>query len=339
MHIINLITLQINQKNTIMTMTSAFHYHSLRDQRLQFIRSHLDAFDVEPSFPLPLFEEAILAIEGSCGVEPACNVAGNRLLAADFQVANYGQTWPRSLADASKFLDQVERRIDIKINRNLLDQFSALYIGSRKIENNTIGIELHPQLQDSFIKIYMHIHPGENNGDLVMTAMALDGTQYSPELTEVLMRDVVVIGFNLFLDGRTNIEIWAGSPGGKHQIQGNFGRYLTAYIQKNFSHKVISLFNISDLFVASFSRKTIDPLLYFQFFNIKEIPQHFRFNSLGDKIYNFCQSQDCITYAAVSAKERDLESSQLENYSFIYNKSDTCQSDIDRGRFQKLVVQ
>lgn len=319
-------------------MTSAFHYHSLREQRLQFIRAHLDAFDVEPSFPLPLFEEAILDIEGSCGVEPACNVAGNRLLAADFHVSNYGQTWPRSLADASKFLDKVERRIDIKINRNLLDQFSALYIGSSKIENNTIGIELHPQLQDSFIKIYMHIHPGDSNGDLVMTAMALDGARYSPELTEVLMRDVVVIGFNLFLDGRTNIELWAGSPGGKHRTQGNFGRYLTAYIQKNFSPKVISLFNISDLFIASFSRRIIEPILYFQFFDIKEIPQHFIFNSLGEKIYNFCQMQDCITYAVVGAKERDLESSRLENYSFIYNKSDTCQSNIDRSRLQKNFV-
>ncbi|MDZ8025075.1 MAG: LynF/TruF/PatF family peptide O-prenyltransferase [Nostoc sp. DedQUE11] len=312
-----------------MTMASVFQHNYLREQRLRFMRTHLDAFDVEPSFPLPLFEEAVLAIEGYCGVESACNVEGDRLFAGDFQVANYGHTWPRSLIDASSFLDKVESRIDVKINRNLLDQFSGLYIGSSKIENNTIGIDLRPKLQDSVIKIYMHIHPGQSNEDLVMTAIALDGAIYSPELTEVLIRDVVVIGFNLFLDGRTNIEILAGSPGKKYKPQGNLGRHLAAYIRKNFSRKVISIFNVSDVISVSFSRDKIDPLFYFHFFDIKDIPKYFAFNNLGYKIYDFCQSQDCLTYAGVSARAQDLESNRLDKYGFFYNQSDTCQTDID----------
>ncbi|MEG4851139.1 LynF/TruF/PatF family peptide O-prenyltransferase [Microcoleus sp. B5-D4] len=320
-----------------MTITSVFSPDYLREQRLRFMRTHQDGFDVEPSFPIPLFEEAVLKIEGSCGVEPTCNVEGNRLFAGDFQVANYGHTWPRSLTDASNFLDKIESRVGVKINRHLLDQFSALYIGSSKIENNTIGIDLRPTLQDSLIKIYMHIHPGESNGDLVMTAIALDSAKYSAELTEVLLRDVVVIGFNLFLDGRSNIEIWAGSPGGKYQTQENFGRYLAAYIQKRSSRKVNSIFNVSDSISASFSREKIEPLFHFHFFDIKDIPQYFAFNSLGDKIYDFCQSQDCVTYAGITAKARDLESIRLENYGFFYNQSDTCQPDIDIGRLAKFV--
>jgi LynF/TruF/PatF family peptide O-prenyltransferase len=291
------------------------------------MRTHRDAFDVEPSFPIPLFEEAVLAIEGPCGIEPTCNVEGDRLFAGDFQVSNYGHTWPSSLTDASNFLDKVESRIDVKINRNLLDHFSALYIGSSKIENNTIGIDLRPTLQDSLIKIYMHIHPGEGNEDLVMTAIALDGAQYSAELTEVLINDVVVIGFNLFLDGRSNIEIWAGSAGGKYELQKTFGRYFTAYIRKNFARKVNSLFNVSDFVAASFSRQKIEPILHFHFVDIKDLRQYFAFNSLGNKIYDFCQSQDCVTYAGVTATEQDLESDRLDNYGFFYNKSDTCQPD------------
>lgn len=300
------------------------------------MQAHRDAFDVEPSFPIPLFEEAVLAIEGSCGVEPTCNVEGDRLFAGDFQVSNYGQTWPRSLTDASKFLDKIESRVGVQINRNLLDQFSALYIGSSKIENNTIGIDLRPTLQDSLIKIYMHIHPGESNGDIVMTAIALDGAKYSAELTEVLIKDVVVIGFNIFFDGRSNIEILAGSARGKYQPQGNFGRYLDAYIRKKFSRKVNYMFNVSDFMTASFSRQKIDPVFHFHFFDIKDIPQYFALNSLGDKIYDFCQSQDCVTYAGVTAKERDLENSRLENYGFFYNQSDTGQRDIERGQLAKL---
>lgn len=322
-----------------MTMNSVFQQNYLREQRLRFIRTHREAFDVEPSFPLPAFEESVFEIEGICGVEPTCNVEGNLLFAGDFQVSNYGHTWPRSLTDALQFLDKVESRIDVKINRNLLEQFSALYISSNKIENNTIGIDLRPTLQDSLIKIYMHIHPGEGNEELVRTAIALDGAKYSLELTEVLIRDVMVIGFNLFLDGRSNVEILAGSPSRKYQIPGTFGKYFTAYIKKNFSGKVISLFNVSDVLAASFSQEKIEPVLYFSFFNIKDIPQYFAFNSLGDRIYDFCQSQDCITCAGVMVKAQDLESSRLENYGFFYNKSDTCQSDIDRDRLAEFLVE
>ncbi|WP_414567370.1 LynF/TruF/PatF family peptide O-prenyltransferase [Nostoc sp. CCY 9925] len=314
-----------------MTLNYSFQQMNLRERRLQFIRSYCDAFDVEPTFALRLFEEAVLELEAPSGVEPICNVEGDRLFAVHFQVASYEHTWPRSLTDASNFLDKVESRIDLKINRNLLDRFSALYIGSSKIKNNTIGIDLRPTLHDSSIKIYMHITPGEGNEDLVMTAIALDGAEYSAELTEVLIKDVVIIGFNLFLDGRSNILIAAGSPGGKYKLQGSFGKHFTAYIQKNFSHKVISIFNVSDFVAASFSKEKIEPGLHFHFLNIKDIRRYFAFNSIGNKIYDFCQSQDCVTYAGVSTTEKELKSNRLDKYSFFYNQSDTCQSNLDKA--------
>ncbi|MEA5500195.1 DUF5838 family protein [Limnoraphis robusta] len=61
-----------------MNLNSSFQQINLRERRLQFIRTHRDFFDVEPSFPLPLFEEAVLEIEGYCGIEPTCHVQGDR---------------------------------------------------------------------------------------------------------------------------------------------------------------------------------------------------------------------------------------------------------------------
>lgn len=318
-------------------ISSASHDSYLKEQRLRFIRTHQDAFDVEPNFPLPIFEEAVINIKGSCGVEPTCHVEGNQLFAGDFQVANYEKTWPRSLTDAFNFLDRVESRVDVKINRKSLEQFAALHAGSHKIKNNTIGIDLRPRLEDSSIKVYIHLNPGEGDEHLVMTGMALDDAEYSDELIQVLVKDVSLIGFNLFLDGRSTVEIWASSPGGKYQSQKSFGRYLATYIRKNFSPKVISLFDAVDAISVSFpSRRKIAPLLYFFLFNIKDIPQNFAFNSLGEKIYDFVQSQDCITYTGIAAKEQDLQKSRLEKYHFLYNKSDTCQLDLDFNFFQSI---
>ncbi len=61
-----------------MTINSGFLHNYLREHRLRFMRAHRDAFDVEPSFPIPLFEEAVLGIEGLCGIEPNCDVEGDR---------------------------------------------------------------------------------------------------------------------------------------------------------------------------------------------------------------------------------------------------------------------
>lgn len=62
-----------------MTLNYSFQQINLRERRLQFIRNYCDAFDVEPTFALCLFEEAVLELEAPSGVEPICNVEGDRL--------------------------------------------------------------------------------------------------------------------------------------------------------------------------------------------------------------------------------------------------------------------
>jgi LynF/TruF/PatF family peptide O-prenyltransferase len=57
-----------------MTLTSMLTNNHLKARRLQFLRGYQEAFDVEPTFMLSLFEEAVLGIEETCGVESKCNV-------------------------------------------------------------------------------------------------------------------------------------------------------------------------------------------------------------------------------------------------------------------------
>ncbi|WP_446396014.1 DUF5838 family protein [Coleofasciculus sp. E1-EBD-02] len=68
----------------------------------------------------------------------------------------------------------------------------------------------------------------------------------------------------------------------------------------------------------------MEPLLLFHYDDLNYIRKNFLFNNLGDRIYNFCQNQDCITYAAVAVTERELEKNRLDKFSFIYNKRDEC---------------
>jgi LynF/TruF/PatF family peptide O-prenyltransferase len=284
----------------------------LKDRRLQFVRTHQEAFDVEPTFPLRLFEEAIQEIEGSCCVESSCKVEGSRLLAGRYEVCNdQGSTWPQSLNHAFKFLDKVESRLGVSINRHSFEKFAAAHSGSRKILNNTIGIHLGSKLQDSSVMLYIHIEPDKDPEELARTAIALDGGHYSDELTQVLIRDTIVIGFELFLDGRSHMELCPGAPAQPGAL-GSRGKYLTPYIQKYFSHKVNSIFRESYILMPCFSKAYAMPVLLFLFKNVKDI-------------HGFCQSQDCIADAAVSVTEVELEKTRLENFCFYYDQRDECQ--------------
>ncbi|MEG4959335.1 MULTISPECIES: LynF/TruF/PatF family peptide O-prenyltransferase [unclassified Microcoleus] len=310
----------------MMTLTSMLKQNHLKDRRLQFVRTHQEAFDVEPTFPLPLFEEAILEIEGPCGIESSCKVEGSRLLAGRFEVCNdFGKTWPKSLTYAFKFLDKIENRLGVRINRESFEQFAAAHISSRKIMNNTIGIHLGSKLEDSSVMLYIHIDEDEEDPEeLARTAIALDGGYYSDELTQVLIRDTMVIGFELFFDGRSHVELFPCAPAQPGAL-GNRGKYLTPYVQKYCSQKVNSILRGSHFLMASFSKAYATPVLWFYFHNVKDIPKYFSFNSLGDRVYDFCQSQSCITSAAVAVTELELENSRLENFCFYYNKRDECQ--------------
>jgi LynF/TruF/PatF family peptide O-prenyltransferase len=306
-----------------MSLIHTIQNNNLKEQRLKFIHDHQNAFDVDSTFLLSMFEKTVIEIDEPCGIEPSCKVEGDQLFAGRFAVrGEIRGNWRKIVAQALGFLDKIESRVDFKINRELLQKFLAVHIGSNKIVANTVGVDLRPSIEQSSVKIHIHIDQDQDAEELARTAINLDGGHYSPELTQVLLRDTTLIGFDFFLNGHNEVELYPSCPGGKYELSGNWGRTLCAYVQKNFSKEVISLFNVSDIFMAGFSKANIEPVLYFAFFNIKDIPKYFLFNSLGDRIYNFCQSQDddISGYYCIGVNERDLIGNRLENFRFYYNK-------------------
>jgi LynF/TruF/PatF family peptide O-prenyltransferase len=186
-------------------------------------------------------------------------------------------------------------------------------------------IDLRPRNEDSCIKVYLHLGLEEEPEELVKTALELDGGSYSPELLQVLLKSTIAIGFNLFLNGYSDLELWGIAPGEQYEItNSDRGKYLKHYVQRKFSPKVNSLFKESTFLSVAFS-KNLEPRFAFHYDNLKDIRKNFLFKSLGDRIYTFCQGQDCITYGGVVVTERELEKDRLENFSIFYNQRDECQ--------------
>lgn len=47
----------------------------------------------------------------------------------------------------------------------------------------------------------------------------------------------------------------------------------------------------------------------------------------------FIRVRTVLPIASISVREQDLESSRLDNYGFLYNKSDVCQLNLDKFHF------
>ncbi|NCR28599.1 MAG: hypothetical protein GPJ25_20575 [Microcystis aeruginosa LE13-04] len=62
--------------------------NSLKEQRIQFIRNHQQAFDVEPIYPLRLFEDEdfVMEVEGDCNIEASCKIELDKLIASRFML-------------------------------------------------------------------------------------------------------------------------------------------------------------------------------------------------------------------------------------------------------------
>ncbi|XZF61881.1 MAG: LynF/TruF/PatF family peptide O-prenyltransferase [Gloeotrichia echinulata DVL01] len=310
-----------------MTLDQSWEQTKWRERRLQLVRSHLEAFDVERVFPIPLFEEAILEIEGGCGIDSSFKVKSNQLWAGRFDVCNdMGVTWPECLNPTLKFLDKLESYLGIKIKRQEFEQFCATHFNSRKIINNSIGIRANSNIKDSSVTLFFHLDYDQDPEELVRTAMTLDQRFYSEELTQILIRETILINFELFFDGRSVIEIYPAAPAIFGDL-GQRGSYLPHYIEKHFSEKVNSLFRKSDVTLLSYSGASTEPVLWFYFADasVKNISTLFSFNDLGDRIYSFVKNQDCVVDAAVVVTEKELEKSRLENFCLFYTRRDSCQ--------------
>jgi LynF/TruF/PatF family peptide O-prenyltransferase len=302
-----------------MSLISPLQDAQSKEKRLRVIREHLEAFDVEPVFPLSVFEQAVVDLDNCLAVEPSCKVEGNTLFASRFTVSM--KNWPRSIEQSLNFLDAVESRVGISVNRKLLEQFLAVHLNSNKIPASLFGIDLRPNIKDSSLKVHIHLAADQDCDELIMTAIALDQGSYSPEIMQVLLKDCFMIGFDFFLNGYSVLEFYTCCSGKEPlPVLGRRGAYLRSYIEKNFPKKIISLVNESAALLVGFSKENTEPVLYFEFDRLEELKKSFLFNSLGERIYGFCQNNRPDGYISIGVTEKALEKNKLEEFRFYYRK-------------------
>lgn len=297
-----------------MTFTSILQQNDLREQRLHFIRAHQQAFDVDPIFPLQLFEDFVARVEGDCMIETSCKVEVDKLIASRFLLffQDQNQSWPSKLAQSLDFLHQVERQVGVQVNDELLQRFLGNNFDFSKIMVLSIGVDLRPNLADSSLKMHISIR---DYPEKVATALALDGSFEDSELYTVLLNTASLIGFDYYLDGRSEIELYASL--GEQELK---NPNVQTFLQKHFSQTALHPLEASSAFLTGLSKGNSSPVLYYLLKDKKDLQHYFRLNDAAQRVHSFYQDQENISYIWVGVAEQELQNSRIENIRLYYHK-------------------
>ncbi|NCR42425.1 MAG: hypothetical protein GPJ21_23010, partial [Microcystis aeruginosa W13-11] len=70
--------------------------------RCEYCLSHQQAFDVEPIYPLGLFKDFVMEVEGDCNIEASCKIELDKLIASRFMLffKDQSQEWQKCLTQS-----------------------------------------------------------------------------------------------------------------------------------------------------------------------------------------------------------------------------------------------
>jgi LynF/TruF/PatF family peptide O-prenyltransferase len=296
------------------TFTSILQHNDLREQRLQFIRAHQQAFDVDPIFPLQLFEEFVARVKGDCMIEASCKVEIDKLIASRFLLffQDQNQPWPSKLAQALDFFHQVEHQVGVQVNDELLQRFLGKNFDFSKMTLLSTGVDLRPNLAESSLKMHISIR---DYPEKVATALALDGSFEDSELYTILLNTASLIGFDYYLDGQSDIEIYASL--GEQELK---NPNVRTFLQKNFSQAALHPLEASSVFYTGLSKGNSSPVLYYALKDKKDLQHYFRLNDTAQRVQGFYQDRETVSSIWVGVAEQELQKSRIENIRLYYHK-------------------
>lgn len=296
-------------------VTSSIQTTSLSDSRVYFIKAHRQAFEVEPSlYPLEIFEDFIAKLDDDSvsSLEASCKIEADKLLAARF-LAFINPPFEKSLAQALKFYGQVENRVGVRLNYDLLQQFIGKSFDFSKVGRFTVGVDLRENLADSSLKMHIIL---DNYPEKVATALALDGNQYSEALRGIALQAIPQVGFDFYLDGRSEIELYVELT--EEQFQ---QPQIRALLEQSFPPTVLKPLQVSETFHIGLSKANTNPVLYYNLKDKKDLLNYFAINDMARKVHAFYQHQEVLAEMWVGVAQQELLNSRIENIRLYYFKS------------------
>lgn len=317
--------------NNVNPVTFAYrfqHNNHLQGFPLQFIRAHQQAFDVEPIFPLQLFEDFVASVKGDLAIEASCKIEFDKLIASRFLLffKDLNQLPASTIKQTLSFFHQVEKRVGVQINYDLLLQFMSRDPDFYKSQVISSGIDLRGHLSEDSLKMHIRFDKAQNtvetNLELIETALKLGNLDdHSLELldacSQFIPKNKLIpqVGFDFYLDGHSVIELYL-------QIEEEYFRNpeVQELLQQRFSESALQPLEGTNCFGIGLSNVNVNPVFYYRLKKKQDLPIYFRTNSTAERVSSFYQHQVTEPFMNIGVAEQELQNSQIENIRLYYYK-------------------
>ncbi|MDM3859955.1 MAG: DUF5838 family protein [Aphanizomenon gracile PMC644.10] len=286
----------------------------IQQQKLNFINAHLQAFDVEPLYPLEIFKDFVAKNNSISSMEASCKIEADKLLASRFLVF-IPQDIERNLSEILTFFRQVESRVNVQINYDLLQKFLGKSFDFSKVGKITTGVDLRPNIADSSLKIHLRLDEHPEKMAKIETALALDGNN-SHILRWIALQTVPQIGFDFYLNGRSEIELYCELTEEQFKQPD-----IQTFLQQTFPPSVLQPLKVSQVFHIGLSKDNADPVIYYNLKDKKDLLSYFSINDTAQRVHAFYQHQGTLPQMWVGVAQRELENSMIDNIRLYYYKS------------------
>lgn len=178
-----------------------------REKILRYFNEHKRAFDVENLYVLDKFELFLQKTQEPSLLENGFKIDLDRVYAGRFCLGYLpkGSQESQFNTEFSNFLCDIESRVEVKLNYNIITRFLEGF-DAKKATKILVGVDARSELADSKIKIYILL---EKYPEKIEEAISLCGDSSEIlDIRELIGENNLFVGFDFYLDGRTEIEIY-----------------------------------------------------------------------------------------------------------------------------------
>ncbi|MGK7925821.1 MAG: LynF/TruF/PatF family peptide O-prenyltransferase [Spirulina sp.] len=277
-----------------------------RNSNLYHIAQHKRIFEVEEFlYPLPIFENFVRQA-ANWELECSCKIQGDYLYPARFNLSRFRPQF-RDYQLAWNFFRQVESRVGVKLNEQLLSQFVGSDFDFSKIQQILLGVDLRQEIDRSRLKFWFVF---SDYPQKLATAITL--CEPHETIQKLLVEGIVIVGFDLFLNGRSEIEVYPRISAEQFQ-QIDIQRQLTTVL----SRPALKLLENCGALGVGFSRANREKVLYYRTRDANNFIANLS-NDIANRVHAYYRQQP-VHGTIIGLQESEILSGSIQNINLYYH--------------------
>lgn len=277
------------------------------NQNLYYLAQHKRAFDIGYIYPLDIFE-SFVEQQSDWGIECSCKIEQDILYPNRFNLFP-GKVSSLEVNLVLDFFRQVEARVGVKFDYQIIQQFLGHNFDFSKVTNIVTGVDFRKDFSASRLKFWFWI---DGYPEKLETAISLLGDR--EDLRLLYTNQQWLVGFDFYLNGKSTIELYpqiTQEQLGQREIQLRLAKVL--------SPQTLQFLDVFSGVLIGFTQNNPDRLIYGYLLNPSKFIDNLH-NDLANRVHSYYRGQPVFN-TMVCLSEKELLTGSIDKFNLYYQMS------------------